>query len=545
MAKGRLAAAVFLTGFVATASTEAAGQSRSGSDRLRGFDEYIQGVMHEWNVPGLGIAIVVGDGVVLSRGYGYRDYGRKLPFTTETLIPIASNTKLFTAIAAGLLVQEGQLVWDSPLRQTIPELEFSSEELNRTVTLRDMLAHRTGLRRQDNVWFRSNFSREELLVRVKYLEAAAPPRSRFIYNNHMYAAAGYAMERVSGSTWEELVRTGILEPLGMTSTTFTVAAMRQREDHAVPYALRRDTLALYEAPFYEGDPGIAPAGAMISNLDDMTRWLLTLVNGGKLHGRQVLPASVIDETLKPSLRVRQNVRVRGRVELTNPAYGLGRWTATYRSRQISYHGGDLPGFHSQVSVMPRESIGVVVLLIGDHAAPLYNAITFTIYDRLLGLPLLPWTEQLKTVRQRNREILAEMRRLAESARAGDSPPSLPLAAYAGEFSHPVYGPLQIGLADTVLTLNYRGVELPLYHFENERFETLDDERDGWWTVTFASAAGEVQHVEMPLDHEMVVFTRRTRAAPAPAAAVAGRERPTPLTPRESDDRTVGTQQQIP
>jgi CubicO group peptidase (beta-lactamase class C family) len=542
MTKGRLAAVVFLAGFAATASTEAAGQSRSASDRLRGFDDYIQGVMHDWNVPGLGIAVVAGNEVILARGYGYRDYGRRLPFTAQTLVPIASNTKLFTAIAAGLLVEDGKLAWDVPLRESVPELQFSSEELNRTVTLRDMLGHRTGLRRQDNVWFRSKFTREELLVRVKYVDAVAQPRSRFIYNNLMYAAAGYAMERASGSPWEELIRESILEPLGMNSTLFTVAAMREHEDHAVPYALRRDTLELYEAPFYEGDPGIAPAGAMISNLEDMSRWLVALINRGRLDGRQVLPASVIEETLKPTLRARSNVRVRGRIELTSPAYGLGRWTATYRNRQITYHGGDLPGFHSQVSVMPRESVGVVVIVIGDHAAPLYNAITFTIYDRLLGLPLLPWSEQLNTVRLRNREILTEMRRLADVSRPTDVPPSLPLDAYAGEFSHPVYGPLYIGLADTVLTFNYRGVELPLLHFENERFETPDDERVGWWTVTFASDAGRVRHVEMPLDHEMVVFTRRTPAMPEPGI-VAGRERPTPLTPRESDDRTVGTQQQ--
>ena len=112
--------------------------------RLQGLDAYMEKLVKDWNVPGIGVGVVVKDRLVFAKGYGYRDYGRKLPFTPQTTVPIASNTKLFTAVAAGLLVEEGRLDWDRPVRQLVPGIQFFNDELNATVTLRDMLSHRTG-----------------------------------------------------------------------------------------------------------------------------------------------------------------------------------------------------------------------------------------------------------------------------------------------------------------------------------------------------------------------------------------------------------------
>src|SRR5213592_4131760 len=115
--------------------------------RLQGLDAYMEKLVKDWNVPGIGVGVVVKDRLVFARGYGYRDYGRKLPFTEHTVVPIASNTKLFTAVAAGLLVEEGKLDGDPPIRQFVPRIEFHDDELNRAVSIRDMLSHRTGITR--------------------------------------------------------------------------------------------------------------------------------------------------------------------------------------------------------------------------------------------------------------------------------------------------------------------------------------------------------------------------------------------------------------
>ena len=176
--------------------------------RLEGFDAYMAKVLKDWNGPGIGVGIVVGDKLVFAKGYGYRDYGKKLPFTPGTVCPIASNTKLFTAVAAGLLVEEGKLTWDRPVRESVPTIRFHDEQLNNAVTLRDMLSHRTGITRHDTIWYKSDFTRKELFERVKYLEPQEPMRQTFLYNNLMFAAVGYMIELQSGRTWSSSSASG-------------------------------------------------------------------------------------------------------------------------------------------------------------------------------------------------------------------------------------------------------------------------------------------------------------------------------------------------
>src|SRR5467141_1010495 len=174
--------------------------------KLAGFDDYMAKVLKDWNGPGIGVGVVVGDKLVFAKGYGYRDYEKKLPFTPGTVCPIASNTKLFTAVAAGMLVEEGKLTWDKPVRESVPTIRFNNETLNNTVTLRDMLSHRTGITRHDTIWYKSDFTRKELFDRLRYMEPKEPLRQLLLYNNMMFAAAGYIIELSSGQTWEQLVR---------------------------------------------------------------------------------------------------------------------------------------------------------------------------------------------------------------------------------------------------------------------------------------------------------------------------------------------------
>ncbi|MFO7574980.1 MAG: serine hydrolase domain-containing protein, partial [Bacteroidales bacterium] len=193
--------------------------------KLKGFDKTIEQVLKDWNVPGCGIGIVYKDQLVYARGFGYRDIEEKLPVTPNTLFHIASNTKLFTSVAIGLLVEDGKLEWDKPVRNWVPQLEFYNNELNNSVTIRDMLAHRTGISRHDALWIRSDFSRQELFERIKYLEPTIPLRQGYIYNNLMYVAAGQIIEILTGQTWEEYVQERIFNPLGMANSVFDVPEM--------------------------------------------------------------------------------------------------------------------------------------------------------------------------------------------------------------------------------------------------------------------------------------------------------------------------------
>ena len=269
--------------------------------RLQGFDAYMTQVMKDWNVPGLGVGIVMKDKLVWAKGYGYRDYGKRIPYTPTTTQPIASNTKLFTSVSAGMLADEGKVDLDKPIRQYVPSIQFYNDDLNRTVTLHDMLSHRTGITRHDGIWYKSDYTQKELFERLKYLEPSEAPRSVFLYNNMMYSSAGYSIELLSGKPWETFVRERILTPLGMTSTTFTIADMVKQPEPGVPYTERRDNTELYRIPYYSDAIGVAPAGAINSSIVDMSKWLIALMNDGKFDGKQVIPKNVIRQTLAPSI----------------------------------------------------------------------------------------------------------------------------------------------------------------------------------------------------------------------------------------------------
>ena len=499
---------------ILVSAVHAGAQQPSVESRLEGLDDYVAHLLETWNAPGLGIGIVVKDRLAFAKGYGYRDFGKRIPYTPTTTQPIGSNTKLFTAVAAGLLVHEGKLDWDTPIRSYVPAIRFASDELDRAVTMRDMLSHRTGISRHDGIWYQSNLTQKDLVDRLRYLEPSAPLRTTFLYNNIMYASAGYAVEAVSGKPWSTFVGERLLRLLDMTCTTFTIADMLGTPEPAVPYTESRDGSELTRVPYSDDGGGVAPAGGMNSSVVDMSHWVIALLNGGVYNGTQVIPRDVIRETLAPSIALpNTDLETRGWTEMLGTAYGMGRYTGSYRGHFVAYHGGDIRGFHSQVSLMPRDSIGVIVMVIGDHAAPLYNIVTWNIYERLLGLSLTPWSERFKAIRVTEKQALAAARARALHASAAAGKPSHALADYVGEFQDSAYGVLRISQADRSLQFDFHRIHLPLSRVRYDRFDTPDDEQDGRWTVNFLTGVnGDVDRAEMPIDGGVVVFRRRIPAA---------------------------------
>lgn len=507
---------VLVLGLLALSMAQALfAQDKDVTKRLQGFDAYMQKVLKDWNAPGVGVGIVVGDQLVFAKGYGYRDYGKKLPFTPDTLCQIASNSKLFTAVAAGLLVDEGKLTWDKPVRQSVPAIQFYDDHLNDHITLRDMLSHRTGITRHDTIWYQSDDTRKQLFEKVKYLEPREPLRTMFIYNNMMVTSAGYLIELQSGKTWEEFVRERIFKPLAMNDTGYSVADMVKQPDYGVGYTEKRDSFELHQIPYYEDTAGMAPCGAIISSLNDMSHWLIALMNGGKYAGKQVLPPEVLKATLEPAIAL-PNVmgEQRGYWELQNSAYGMGRWTASYRGHLLAYHGGDLDGFHSQVSYMPNERIGVIVFVIGDHCASLYNTVSYNVYERLLGMNQTPWSQRTLEIRLKGKKAGTEARAKAGADQVKGTAPSHALADYAGEYEHPAYGVLKIGLRDGQLQYDFHKMKFPMTHFHYDRFDTPDDERFGKSSVNFqTNPQGDVDEATMSLDEAQVTFTRKAEVLP--------------------------------
>jgi CubicO group peptidase (beta-lactamase class C family) len=503
-----------------TKSSSASGSIKV-AQRLSGLDQYVEKLLKDWNTPGCGIAVVYKDKLVLAEGYGYRDLEKKLPVTSNTLYKIGSDTKLFTAIGAGLLVDEGKLQWDQPIRQYVPSLEFPTEELNRNATLRDLLAHRTGLGRSDQSYWYGSVLPKEVVQGLKHIKAELPFRQRFNYSSRPYFVAGYAIEQLSGVSYPEFIRSRLFEPLGMKNSTLDPDVALASPDYAKAYHENYQTGQLEPIRFWRWSV-LNPAGSVISNLNDLSRWLIVQMNGGKLEGRVVLPPAVISETMRPAM-VNDNTPVleKGYTDLLGPVYGAGRGTASYRGHYLTFHGGSSVGHYSHISFMPFDSIGVITFVNARHAGKLPDVLAFAVYDRLLGLERVPLNERflsdLPKIRQANRERAEFIRK----DRITGTHPSHPLAEYAGEFFHPAYGKVRVGEKDGKLRFDYGIVSLPLEHFHYDRFQTPYDA--DFYLVTLPTSgvfslryetdqAGNLNKVYIALDGEEIAFIRQPISA---------------------------------
>ncbi|GAH99548.1 unnamed protein product, partial [marine sediment metagenome] len=242
---------------------------------------FIETEMKNWNVPAVAVLIVKNDQVIFSEGFGYRDVEKKLKVTPNTLFPIASVSKSFTALALGMLVDEKKLDFDQPVRNYLPTFRMYDDYLTGHITPRDMLSHRSGLPRHGLVWYNAGLTGEETTKRIRYLQPSYGLRERFQYNNLMYQASGCLVRKLSGRTWEEFVKERIFLPLGMKSSNFSIEELQKYPDYALPYSMDIDRVKKFpeklsdidikRIPFLEMTAN-APAGGINSNLKDMAEW---------------------------------------------------------------------------------------------------------------------------------------------------------------------------------------------------------------------------------------------------------------------------------
>ena len=478
---------------------------------LDGFDDFMSAAMREFKVPGAAVAVVKDGKIILAKGYGYRDVARQLPITGATLFPIASITKSFTVTALGTLVDQGRLDWDKPVREYLPGFQMFDPVATELLTARDMVTHRSGLPRHDLIWYSSSLSREELVARLRYLEPNKPIREKFQYNNLMFVTAGYLGGRILGSSWEDLVRQRILEPLGMMNSKFSSDDARKSPDYALPYRKNRKTEVVSEIAFSNwGDVG--PAGAMNSSIDDMSKYLLMHLSKGSFAGKQVLGRNNVDQMQSPQMVMQGSPLF---AEIGESSYGMGLFIETYRGHKHVQHGGNLDGFSLILSFLPNDGIGVVVLTNLDGTF-LRNLIPYVVYDRLLGLDSIDWVQRFREIerKERTQELSADKR--GYTGRKEGTRPSHDLAEYGGEFEHPGYGKLTIrveGTGDTrKLYLKLNDVERPLEHFHYDTFQVPENPLDPFEKLRVTlptNAQGELSKVEANLEANVkeIVFKR--------------------------------------
>jgi CubicO group peptidase (beta-lactamase class C family) len=452
--------------FLFVAFSAARGQAPSFEKQIPKVDEYIQQLMTEWGVAGSAVSIVYKDKIIFSKGYGYSDVANKVPTTTKTLFGIASNSKLFTGMAAAMLHEDKKLDLDKPVRTYMPELHFATGELDEKLTLRDMLSHRSGVPRWDGVWMGSGYTMQEIIDRLQYMKPTMGFREGYLYNNNMFTAAGAVTAKVNGTTWEQLIQTKIFDSLEMKLSTFSFEDAAKKGTFSKDYLIGRLDKKLKE---YEHDthcPCWAPAAAVVSNVEDLSNWLITQINGGTFKGKQVIPSKAIVETMKPN-NIVSNELVYD--EVFYGLYGLGRQTTDYKGHLLLPHGGVISGYRSTVAMLPKDSLGIIVLTNTVQGTPMAAAAMYGILDRLLQLEQSAWTTKIKAeLTKQETKTWKELDSL-KALKVKDTKPSHPLADYVGTYEHKAYGKMVISLEGDHLRIKHRIWDEALEHFHYDQF----------------------------------------------------------------------------
>lgn len=476
----------------------------SPADPLAGFDEYATTALVDLKTPGLAVAVIKNGNVIFKRGYGVRRVGGEERVDEHTIFPIASVTKVFTVTCLAQLVDEGKLKWTDPVVKHLHEFQLYDPHLTRDVSLMDLLAHRTGLERADPLAFRGDYDRVEILRRLRYLQPVTPFRDRSGYHNLLIVQAGELLERVSGKTWQELVRSRLFQPLGMSRTLAGPWELTGIANISTPHILTEGRPvpdpAWIRDESHEGfqrlHAAVAPAGSIQSNVVDMARFVQLYLNEGEFKGTRYLQA----ETVRDMFAVRSTIPVKPPQE-PNSAYskylagcGIGWWLRDYRGRKIIYHGGSSGAV---AAMMPEEGLGVVVL--ANLGTGVVYMMMHDLFDRLLGIPRT-WTNrywQIEAMEKPEQDAREKNARL-EAQRATDTRPKLSLDGYTATYTCDLYGKLEIRRDNESLRLQFGpNMQGTLRHWEHDTFRAkLSFPADDEWFVKFIVADGRADRVEV-------------------------------------------------
>lgn len=433
--------------------------------RLQGFDDLVRTVMQDWKVPGLAMAVIKDNEIISMRGFGARDKAQNLPVTPQTLFPIASCTKAFTAASLAILADQGKLDWDTPVRAYIPSFKLYDPLASERSTPRDLISHRTGLPRHDLVWYNNTTAtRRELMERLQYLEPTKDFRSVWQYENLMYMAAGYLVETISGQSWEEFVQQYLFQPLEMKSSNFDIMqTSKEASDYSHSYEERQNEVQ--EIPLYGAQAAIGPSGAIVSNITEMSNWVLMHLNQGKYRDTQIISEGQINQMHTPQMVMPQGSQY---PEMPSTSYAMGWVAEPYRGHPMVWHNGSIDGFRSLTTLFPQEHIGIVVLSnLGGPRIP--EILTYTVFERLVGLNEISWSERFMKEHRALKEALAGGKEQSETKRVEGTKPSHPLEAYTGEYVHPGYGTFAVKANEGELQGTFNDMVFPLQHYHYDIF----------------------------------------------------------------------------
>lgn len=485
---------------------------------LAELEARVESLRKAFGIPGLAIAIVRDDSILMARGYGIRRIGEADRIDAETLFAIGSTTKAFTSTAMAMLVGEGALEWEDPVYELLPEFVLKDPWLTREITVRDALAHRSGLPMANLLWLTGLHEAEDLVARLRFLEPSADVRAAFTYQNVLYVAAGEIIERTTGMPWAEFITRRILRPLGMERTRTSLSHLENVGNAASPHASIEGSIQ--PVPYRNIDT-VGPAGSILSSAEDMGAWLRFQLSAGMAGNSRLVESEALLETRRPQILIPHE----GPVATFYPdarslAYGMGWVVSEYRGRGVLDHGGGIDGMTTLVALVPEEGLGVAILTNLQTATPPYW-ILYPVLDVLLGHEPVDRTAGFRAIAEQVEAILR-----VEPPRVDGAQPSLPPRSYAGGYESALLGSARVTFEDGRLVFRFGQFTgaLVAWHFDTFRVDWNDRAwraaaGPGWITFRL-DRAGAVEELELVAiaGEEPWTFERRDSVSESESAS---------------------------
>lgn len=389
-------------------------------------------VRKEHNLPGIAVGIIQNGEIEFQQGYGYAKMGESSKINTSSMFGIASLSKAFTAAAMGMLVDEGKVKWTDKVVDILPDWKLNDDAVTQMFTVEDLLCHRSGLKTFDGdlLWYGTNYSRKEIIKRIRHLPLSYDFRAGFGYQNIMYITAGEVIEKVSGTTWDNFVTTRILKPLAMFKTTTSIT--KYTEKHKIAY------------PHIDGKPqalmnydNSGATAALNSNVIDMQKWIMFLLNEGIYDGDTLLqPAtlhkmwSVINPLPVSPKQMESGTNFSG--------YGMGWFVNDFNGVKVVEHGGGLPGYITKVFLVPEREFGMVILT--NDMSPACTALMKEILEMLTGVEKpVKWSQRYAAfmVKKNEADSLNEVNQ--NNSRKLETQPGAEMSAFVGTYTDSYYG----------------------------------------------------------------------------------------------------------
>jgi CubicO group peptidase (beta-lactamase class C family) len=453
------------------------GYAGTGSKAVRGkvdlsaLETYFEVARKQWKIPGLAVSIVKDGRVVMARGFGIKEFSKKDKVDEKTLFAIASNTKAFTAATLAILVDEGKIDWDDPVRTYLPYFQLYDPYVTEAMTLRDLLCHRSGLKTfsGDLLWYETSYSTVEVIKRARYLKPAYGFRSHYGYSNIMFMAAGEIVPAVTGIPWQDFVRERIFKPLGMRTTHGGTANLKRYPNVATPHYVYLDGKTI-TVPYTSTD-NFGGAGSINSNVREMAQWVKMLLNKGVYAGHRIVSPESLEEMWSPQTVMGVSSTSRKLRPSTHfTGYGLGWVVMDYHGYEVINHGGGLDGMISAVALVPEINLGMVILTNSINRLP--SALMYKIIDTYLGVKPTDWS---RIYREQFRESVArEMQRQIELPKTPAGKPCEPLKLedYTGLFTDPMYGDARVSLEKGRLVLEFFPAPVFISDLDHLNYDTF-------------------------------------------------------------------------